>query len=170
MKKIELNAPLRFILIILIWLLTFTVVNIAGAPGTLNNGGAGLIGTLVLYLGALFLAFCYFNDCALKKAAKSSLIVMVILAVAYLIVQCYGYALDAFQINNTTAGKVEVALGGIYMIGKNITLAVCLIFTLVNASNAANASDEECSCKKTKEVETKKEEIKEEKAEEKEAE
>ena len=94
MKKIELNAPLRFVLIVLIWLLTFTVVNLTG---TLNNGGAGLIGTLLLYAGALFLAFCYFNDCALKKACKLSLTVMVILVACYLAVQCYGYALSAFE-------------------------------------------------------------------------
>ena len=157
MKKIELNAPLRFVLIVLIWLLTFTVVNLTG---TLNNGGVGLIGTLVLYAGTLFLAFCYFNDCALKRAARSSLIVMVIVAVAYMFVQCYGYALDAFQITNNDAHKINTALNGIFMIGRNVTLGICLILTLVNASKD---SDSECSCKKEAPKAEAKEEAKEEK-------
>ena len=159
MKKIELNAPLRFVLIVLIWLLTFTVVNLTG---TLNNGGVGLIGTLVLYVGALFLAFYYFNDCALKKAAKTSLVVMVVIAIAYMFVQCYGYALQAFQITNNDAIKVNTALNGIFNIARNVTLGICLIMTLVNASKE---NDSECCCKKEAPKAETKEETKEEKAE-----
>lgn len=156
MKKIELNAPLRFVLIILIWLLTFTIVNLTG---TLNNGGAGLIGTLVLYAGALFLAFCYFDDCGLKKACKLSLLVMVILVCCYLIIQSYGYVIAAFDINNETVIKINTALTNIFLIGRNITMALCLIVALVNSCDKGEC---ECSCKKE---ETPKVEAKEEKKE-----
>lgn len=157
MKKIELNAPLRFVLIVLIWLLTFTVVNLTG---TLNNGGAGLIGTLLLYAGALFLAFCYFDDCALKKACKLSLTVMVILVACYLAVQCYGYALSAFEITSKDAIKVNTILSNVFLIGRNLTMAICLIYALVASCNEGECK---CSCdKETKEVEAPKEETKKE--------
>ncbi len=174
MKKIELNAPLRFILVILIWLLTFTVVNLAGA---LNNGGAGLIGTLVLYIGVLYLAFCYFNDCALKKACRFSLITMAILVVVNLFISSYEYIIRAFEITNESAIKVNTIITNLFYIGRNVTMALCLLITLVKAANAS--CEGECCCKKeakeeapkaeTKEVETK-EEAKEEAASEKEAE
>ncbi len=167
MKKIELNAPLRFVLIVLIWLLTLTVVNLTG---TLNNGGAGLIGTLVLYVGALYLSFVYFNDCALKKACKLSLLVMVILAIAYLTIQCYGYILDAFEINNRTALRIENSLASIFLLGKNITIIVFLLITIITTLNADCECKKECCCKdeakETKEVEAPKEEAKEETTEE----
>ena len=159
MKKIELNAPLRFVLIILTWLLTFTVVNLTA---TLNNGGIGLIGTLVLYAGMLFLSFCYFNDCALKKACKLSLLVVVILACCYLVIQCYQYILLAFEINNRNAVKVNTILTNLYTVGRNVTIAVCLIIALVKA--CGDDCEKECCCKKeeAKEVEAPKEETKEE--------
>ena len=166
MKKIELNAPLRFVLIVLIWLLTFTVVNIAG---TVNNGGAGLIGTLVIYVGALYLSFVYFNDCALKKACKLSLLVMVILVIAYLVIQCYGYILDVFEVTNRTALRIENALGNVYLIGRNVTMAVFLLITIINALKCDCECKKECSCKAEKaekaeaaEIEEPKEEAKEE--------
>ena len=170
MKKIELNAPLRFVLVILIWLLTFTVVNLTG---TLNNGGAGLIGTLVLYVGALYLSFVYFNDCSLKKACKLSLIVMVIVICCYLVIQCYGYILTAFRINNETAYKIQDALNGIFNIGRNLTIAICLLITLVKTLGETCECQGKCECKKeekaeaieadAKEEETPAEETKEEK-------
>ena len=171
MKKIELNAPLRFVLVILIWLLTFTVVNLTG---TLNNGGAGLIGTLVLYVGALYLAFVYFNDCGLKKAVKLSLLVMIILICVSLLIQCYGYFLQTFSINNSGALKANTYITGLFNIGKNITIIVFLLINIVTC--LSDTCDGKCDCKK--EVEAKeetKEEVKEEaeedtKAEEKEAE
>ena len=163
MKKIELNAPLRFVLIVLIWLLTFTVVNIAG---TVNNGGAGLIGTLVIYVGALYLSFVYFNDCALKKACKLSLLVMVILVIAYLVIQCYGYILDVFEVTNRTALRIENALGNVYLIGRNVTMAVFLLITIIKALSCDCECKKECACKaekaEAKEVEAPKEEAKEE--------
>lgn len=158
MKKIELNAPLRFVLIVLIWLLTFTVVNIAG---TVNNGGAGLIGTLVIYIGALYLSFVYFNDCALKKACKLSLLVMVILVMCYLVIQCYGYILDTFEVTNRTALRIENALGNVFLIGRNVTMAVFLLITIIKALSVDCECKKECCCK---------EEKKEEKAEAKEVE
>ena len=172
MKKIELNAPLRFVLIVLIWLLTFTVVNLTG---TLNNGGVGLIGTLLIYVGALYLSFVYFNDCALKKACKLSLLVMVILAIAYLAIQCYGYILDAFEINNRTALRIENSLGSIYLLGKNITIIVFLLITIITSLNADCEGKKECCSKKedkkeAEKVEAPKEEAKEEEAETKDAE
>ena len=159
MKKIELNAPLRFVLVILIWLLTFTVVNLTG---TLNNGGAGLIGTLVLYAGVLFLAFGYFNDCALKKACKFSLLVMVILVVCYLLVQSYGYILSAFEITNKNAVKANTIISNVYLVGRNVAMAICLIITLVKACDECDCK---CDCNKeeAKEVEAPKEETKENK-------
>lgn len=141
MKKIEISAPLRFVLIILIWLLTFTVVNVGAA---LNNGGVGLIGTLVLYAGALFLAFVYFNDCALKRACKLSLIVMVILTVCYLGTQCYGYMLDAFDVEAEGARKAENAIENLYFIGRNVTMAVFLIINLVQSLSSNEGAC--CSC------------------------
>ena len=163
MKKIELNAPLRFVLIVLTWLLTFTVVNLTA---TLSNGGAGLIGTLVLYAGMLFLAFCYFNDCALKKACKLSLLVVVILACCYLVIQCYQYILLAFEVTNRNAIKVNTILTNLFTVGRNVTMAVCLIITLVKA--CGEDCEKECCCKKeeAKEVEAPKEEAKEETTEE----
>lgn len=160
MKKIELNAPLRFILVILIWLLTFTVVNVEGA--TLNNFGAGLIGTLVFYVGALFLAFVYFNDCQLKKACKLSLVVVVILTVCNLATDCYGYILDAFEVQAEGAYKVKSVFDNIYLIGRNVVMGVFLILALVQSLMAENCS---CECKKDApkgETEAKAEEIKEE--------
>ena len=160
MKKIELNAPLRFVLIVLIWLLTFTVVNLTG---TLNNGGVGLIGTLLIYVGALYLSFVYFNDCALKKACKLSLLVMVILAIAYLAIQCYGYVLDAFEVTNRTALRIENSLNSIYLLGKNITIIVFLLITIITSLNADCECKKECCCNdaKTEEKKEAKEEVKE---------
>ena len=160
MKKIELNAPLRFVLVILIWLLTFTVVNLAG---TLNNVGSGLIGTLVIYGGVLFLAFGYFNDCALKKACKFSLLVMVILVVCYLLVQSYGYILSAFEITNKNAIKANTVITNVYLVARNVAMAVCLIITLVKACGECecdckcDCNKEECCNEETKEVEAPKE-------------
>ena len=165
MKKIELNAPLRFVLIILTWLLTFTVVNLAGA---LNNGGAGLIGTLVLYVGLLYLEFVYFDDCELKKAAKFALVVMVILIAINLISQCYGYCLTTFQVDQIKHPKLYKAvdsINGMKNIICNLTIAICLIVNLITALNAS-CDKKECCCKaEAKEVEAPKEEAKEEKAE-----
>ena len=173
MKKIELTAPLRFVLVILIWLLTFTVVNLTG---TLNNGGAGLIGTLVLYVGALYLSFSYFNDCQLKKACKVSLLVMVIIVMFYLFVQCFGQFINLCELgNNEIMNKIYVKLNDIFLIGKNVALIVFLILAIVQTICACD--DKKCCCKKeeTKEVEAKEEAkeeapAEEEKAEEKEAE
>ena len=157
MKKIELNAPLRFVLVILIWLLTFTVVNFTG---TLANGGAGLIGTLVLYVGALYLAFVYFNDCALKKACKLSLIVMSILIVCTLVIQCYGYTITLIDNPNKAIIKTGEVLNVVLQVGRNLTLAICLLVTLITTLNAP--CDCKCECKKeeAKEVEAPKEEKK----------
>lgn len=160
MKKIELTAPLRFVLVILIWLLTFTVINLTG---TLNNGGAGLIGTLVLYVGALYLAFVYFNDCKLKKACKLSLLVMVILICVSLFIQCYGYLIQTFEINNNGVLKSYNYINGLFNMGRNITIIVFLLINLVQC--LGDCCEGNCSCKKeTKQVETteKAEETKEE--------
>ena len=162
MKKIELSAPLRFVLIILIWLLTFTVVNLTA---TLSNGGVGLIGTLVLYVGALYLAFCYFNDCALKKACKLSLLVVVVITICYLVIQCYDYVLAAFEITNKNAIKARTIVSNLFLVGRNLTMAICLIVTIVKACDCE--CECKCSCDKeeTKEVEAPKEEKKETKKE-----
>lgn len=168
MKKIELNAPLRFVLIILTWLLTFTVVSMTA---TLSNGGSGLIGTLVIYGAMLFLSFCYFDDCALKKASKTSLLVVVIIAICYLIVQCYGYALVAFKIHNADAVNFQTQLNNIFNIARNIVMAVFLIIALVQAANGTCDCNKETCCKEDKkEVEAPKEEAKKEAEETKEAE
>ena len=164
MKKIELNTPLKFVLIILTWLLTFTVVNLGAS---LNNGGAGLIGTLVLYVGLLYLAFGYFNDCDLKKACKVSLIVMVVLICCNLFIQCYGYFLEMFEITNNTAIKVQTKLSDAFVIGRNV---VIIVFLLINMITSLKTS-EECSCcckkeEKAQAVEGKKEEEAEAKEEE----
>ena len=171
MKKIELTAPLRFVLVILIWLLTFTVVNLTG---TLSNGGAGLIGTLVLYVGALYLSFSYFNDCQLKKACKLSLLVMVIIVMFYLFVQCFGQFINLCELNNNNImNKIYAKLNDIFLIGKNVALIVFLILAMVQTLCAC---DDKCCCKKeAKQVEAKEEAkeetpAEEEKAEEKEAE
>ena len=137
MKKIELNTPLKFVLIVLTWLLTFTVVNLTGS---LNNGGAGLIGTLVLYVGLLYLAFGYFNDCDLKKACKLSLTVMVILVCINLFINCYGYFLDLCEITDRNAVKVQAKLNDIFMIGKNIVIIVFLIISMVTSLNTCEGS------------------------------
>ena len=171
MKKIELNAPLRFVLVILIWLLTFTVVNLTG---TLNNGGAGLIGTLVLYVGTLYLAFVYFNDCQLKKACKVSLLVMVIIIMCYLFVQAYQYFLTAFEISGQGVAKSVTIMTGLFNLGKIIVMIVFLLLAVIQTLGGCN--NEECCCKKEdKQVEAKEEAkeeapAEEEKAEEKEAE
>ena len=168
MKKIELTAPLRFVLVILIWLLTFTVVNLTG---TLNNGGAGLIGTLVLYVGTLYLAFVYFNDCQLKKACKLSLLVMVIIIMAYLFIQCYQYFLTAFEIGGRGVAKSVTIINGIFNIGKNVAMIVFLLLAVLQTLKD-ECCKEECCCKKeAKEVEAKEEApAEEEKAEEAEVE
>ena len=166
MKKIELNTPLKFVLIILTWLLTFTVVNLTA---TLNNGGVGLIGTLVLYVGLLYLAFGYFNDCDLKKACKTSLIVMVVLICVNLFIQCYGYFLSLCEINSSTAFKIQAKLSDLFLIGKNV---VIIVFLLISMITSLKTCDGNCCCKKeapkaeakeeAKEVEAPKEETKEE--------
>ena len=164
MKKIQLNAPLRFVLIILTWLLTFTVVNLTGS---LSNGGVGLIGTLVLYVGLLYLSFVYFDDCELKKAAKFALIVMVILIAINLVTQCYGYCLTAFQVDQVKHPKLYKAVTSIEAMKQvvlNLTIAICLIVNLVLALKGT--CDNKCCCKEeAKKVEAPKEEEKEEKAE-----
>lgn len=148
MKKIELNTALKFVLIILTWLLTFTVVNLSA---TLNNSGSGLIGTLVIYAGLLFLAFSYFNDADLQCNVKYSLLVIVICAIGNLFVSCYGYAIQYFDITNETALKIGQYITGIYNILKNITLGVFLILALLSKFNATKENNE------TKEIEAKEE-------------
>ena len=167
MKKIELTTPLRFVLVILIWLLTFTVVTVTG---TLANPGAGLIGTLILYVGALYLSFSYFNDCQLKKACKLSLLVMVIIVMFYLFVQCFGQFITLCELErNEIMTKTYDKLNAIFAIGKNVALVVFLILAMVQTLSAG--CDGECCCKKEakaeapKEVEAPAEEAKEETAE-----
>ena len=161
MKKIELTAPLRFVLVILIWLLTLTVVSLTGnIPGTLNNGGVGLIGTLVFYVGALYLAFSYFDDCQLKKTCKLSLLVMVIIVMFNLFVQAFAYFISLCNLgNNNIMTTISDKLTIFAVFGRNIAIIVFLILSIVQTLCAGN----KCCCNgECKEVEAKEEETEEE--------
>lgn len=135
MKKIELNEIGRVVMIILIWLLSFTVVtNAATITGT------AFIGAFTFYVGALFLTFFYFKDERLMKNAKMSLIVVVVFAIAFIAIQCYTEILVAFNVDQlndkgdvTAAYKIADILNGIVVIFKNVVMVICLLVTVLNA-------------------------------------
>lgn len=161
MKKIELTDLLRVVLIILTWLLTFTVVT---QTGTISNGGVGLIGSFAFYLGILYLCFVYFKDAKLMKNAKMSLVVVVFFVVVFLGVQCYADILDAFNVNaingegsRTVAYRIYDVLLGIYNIGRNVITGLCLLVAILNAFRTGENNVIEITKKETKEAENKEE-------------
>ena len=139
MKKIELNSVGRSVLIILIWLLSFTVVtNAATITGTT------FIGAFAFYVGALFLAFFYFKDEELMKNAKKSLIVVVIFAILFIAIQCYTDILIAINVDvfkgaeKTIAYKTADVLNGIAIIFRNVVMVFCLLKVVLNTFSSNN--------------------------------
>ncbi len=143
MKKVELTSGIKFVLIVLTWLLTFTVTNVT----TLVSGAGSLIGALAFYALVLFADFVYFKDCCLQKHAKMSLVAVVILIACKLVVSCYNAGVEYLVIDASAKlleklNDVKKILNGLVIIGTNVAVIVCLIMVLVKSNKCC----EECSC------------------------